>query len=546
MKVRKAPEPTAVLAAPSASHGLASRLWLWNLGVGLLSATIFAVSGQPWVHVGVQVPIYALSAVLLTWRWWHSRGTDPDPLLFLAAVAFGLYFCASILGALAPLLGPSPDKVAVPSLLDGLFLLSYVVLGLFLWRLGNRSAGAGRRDVLDMLIVVGGLSPLFWVFLVAPLFGTGLPLAALLTYLAYPLSVFGLFCLTIRLAFMARQRTVLHVLMAGWIVGELLADLIFLSVNVEGAYAYGQAWQALWILSATCIGSLALHPRADVLLERHTHRQVSGNRRLLVLAGCLATPIVTIVYGEGFTEHHAGVLFAAICSFFLVVLLCLRLSGLMVDNAAQLRIQARMSELTDGLAHQALHDPLTGLGNRQLFADHADHALSQRSVGSDRATALLLLDLDDFKMVNDSFGHEAGDQVLVEVARRLRRVTRQGEAIFRLGGDEFVFVLAQARVEDALHWRTGSMPSSLSRTTWDRGRSDQWRPWGFPSRLMGRAGAPCSLRPTWRCTTARPAAPAPLPCSIPSCTGTSSTAISSSETCVMPWLDTRSGCSTNR
>ena len=100
----------------------------------------------------------------------------------------------------------------MPSFLDGLFLLSYSLLALFLWRLGSRSGGAGRRDILDTLIVVGGVAPVFWLLLVAPLFETDVPLAHLLTFVAYPTSVFGLFCLTVRLAFVARRRTVLHVL----------------------------------------------------------------------------------------------------------------------------------------------------------------------------------------------------------------------------------------------------------------------------------------------------------------------------------------------
>ena len=69
-------------------------------------------------------------------------------------------------------------------------------------------------------------------------------------------------------------------------------------------------------------------------------------------------------------------MFATVAAFFLVFLLCLRLSGLMVDNAAQLRDQERMQRLADDLIHQSKHDPLTGLGNRLLFAETADRALS--------------------------------------------------------------------------------------------------------------------------------------------------------------------------
>ena len=412
---------------------------------------MFVIAERPWVQAAVQVPIYCVSAALLVRLWWRSRAVERDSLLALAAAAFALYFFASILGALLPLLSPTAT-VTLPSPLDVLFLTSYSVLGLFLWRLGNRSAGAGRRDVMDMLIVVGGVASVFWVFLVAPLFGTGAPLAALLTYVAYPLCVFGLFCITVRLAFVARRPTLLHLLLGAWIVCELTADFVYLSVSLDSSYVYGQAWQALWIVGATCIGCFALHPRARVLLERHTIRSVNGSQRLWVLAGCLATPIVTLFYREMTTHQDLSVLIPSAASFFLVFLLCLRLSGLMVDNAAQLRVQERMQRLADDLVHQSKHDPLTGLGNRLLFAETADRALALPAIDDDYAAAVLLLDLDDFKMVNDTFGHDAGDRVLVEVARRLKAVIRKGdETVFRLGGDEFAFLAPQVRLVDALH-----------------------------------------------------------------------------------------------
>ena len=273
----------------------------------------------------------------------------------------------------------------------------------------------------------------------------------MLTFVAYPVSVFALFCLTVRLAFVARRPTMLHLLLGAWIVGELTADVVFLFVSVNNTFAYGQAWQALWIVSATCVGCFALHPQAAVLLERHTLPTVNGSRRLWVLAGCLAAPILTIFYVEVITERDLGVLFATAASFFLVFLLCLRLSGLMVDNAAQLRDQERMQRLADDLIHQSKHDPLTGLGNRLLFAETADAALAQPATRGVRGTAVLLLDLDDFKQVNDSFGHDAGDQVLVEVARRLERlIGREGNSVFRLGGDEFALLAPQVRLREAL------------------------------------------------------------------------------------------------
>jgi diguanylate cyclase (GGDEF)-like protein len=96
--------------------------------------------------------------------------------------------------------------------------------------------------------------------------------------------------------------------------------------------------------------------------------------------------------------------------------------------------------LREQLVHQAFHDPLTGLANRALLADRAQHALA-RSARRGETTAGLLLDLDGLKTVNDSLGHAAGDEVLAEVANRLRSTLRETDTAARLGGDEFAVLL---------------------------------------------------------------------------------------------------------
>ena len=91
------------------------------------------------------------------------------------------------------------------------------------------------------------------------------------------------------------------------------------------------------------------------------------------------------------------------------------------------------------LRHAAEHDPLTGLPNRALFRARLERAVRSRAGG-----ALLLLDLDGFKQLNDSRGHEAGDRLLVEIGARLRGAARAGDTVARLGGDEFVVLVADA------------------------------------------------------------------------------------------------------
>jgi diguanylate cyclase (GGDEF)-like protein len=103
----------------------------------------------------------------------------------------------------------------------------------------------------------------------------------------------------------------------------------------------------------------------------------------------------------------------------------------------------------EALAHQALHDALTGLANRVALMDHFAKALValERQSGS---VGLLFVDLDDFKEVNDSLGHDAGDCVLSEVGRRLASVARRTDTVARLGGDEFVLLCAHLSHHDDL------------------------------------------------------------------------------------------------
>lgn len=97
-------------------------------------------------------------------------------------------------------------------------------------------------------------------------------------------------------------------------------------------------------------------------------------------------------------------------------------------------------EATRLIQHQATHDALTGLANRWLFKQYLDQELSLSRIGS-KHLALLVLDLDGFKSVNDSYGHAVGDKLLVDVAHELSAAVRGSDVVARIGGDEFVILL---------------------------------------------------------------------------------------------------------
>ena len=154
-----------------------------------------------------------------------------------------------------------------------------------------------------------------------------------------------------------------------------------------------------------------------------------------------------------------------------------------------------------------MHDSLTGLPNRLLFLDRLGQSIARCcAVGS--AVSVAFLDLDRFKNVNDSLGHDAGDELLAAVARRIESVIRPGDTVARFGGDEFTFSASSFRVRPRRPSRSrsrsgcsrpSSSPSSCAapRCTWVRASASRSQPRARSDRRS------CSATPTRRCTTPR-------------------------------------------
>jgi diguanylate cyclase (GGDEF)-like protein/PAS domain S-box-containing protein len=126
----------------------------------------------------------------------------------------------------------------------------------------------------------------------------------------------------------------------------------------------------------------------------------------------------------------------------------------------------------EALVHTALHDPLTGLPNRALLLDRLGHALARASRSAGQI-ALLFLDLDNFKVVNDSLGHLAGDLLLIEAAHRLQASVRAGDTVARFGGDEFAVLLEDVNDADEAVAKAERLANALRRALEVDGREVQ-------------------------------------------------------------------------
>ncbi|MBB5233968.1 putative bifunctional diguanylate cyclase/phosphodiesterase [Deinococcus budaensis] len=359
-----------------------------------------------------------------------------------------------------------------PSLADVLYLLEYPLIGLAFLRLSAvplRPLQAARL-ALDSLIVVSALATLLWWTLLFPLLqAPGSSPLATLTSLAYPLFDLGLLSLLLMVVLHAqRPRPHLGLFMLG-IGCTVLADLSFTTLVLENAYHSGHpidllftGGALLWGLGAWQASRAGREPPArrpwPACLAPAVRQGLAALPFLAVVGACL------LLFFLPHTDdaHDRGVLVGTLGT---VLLLLARQGVAHADNlrlTRSLRRFARELEQSRAqLAYQAQHDPLTGLPNRSLFEAHLTRTLRGAAQGGGRF-AVLFIDLDGFKGVNDRHGHAAGDELLTQVAGRLRAALEEGDLVARQGGDEFLALLplpggrdavqAGRRLLDALRW----------------------------------------------------------------------------------------------
>lgn len=408
----------AVVVAGSAVAGTILIVWVLGGFAGAVAAGAIGVA----VFAGYALVCAVLAARAATGRM--RRVWACFAVGFGGWTAGALVWCHLVLVA---------DRPAFPSAADIGYVLFpvFCCLALLQWPIG--AIGQGRpRLLLDGLLFALSLFLLSWVLALGGVYQTFRddPFTVGLA-LSYPigdlvvLAVAGLLLVRAR----GRQR-VLLVLLAGAFLFLALGDSAFAWVTAQGDYAARRPVDAGWVAGAVLFGAAALAGRR-IPATQDGPEQLPTSMSLwlpylpLLLGGTVAAVVVL-----------DGVLRATVVV--VIIVICLRQFVASWENRRLLRV----------VADQALRDPLTGLANLALFNDRLAHAvqLRQRDAG---AVAVLSLDLNDFKVVNDSLGHTAGNELLTQVANRLVACVRPGDTVARLGGDEFA-VLIEDRVDHSL------------------------------------------------------------------------------------------------
>ncbi|GGL99999.1 putative bifunctional diguanylate cyclase/phosphodiesterase [Nakamurella endophytica] len=324
-----------------------------------------------------------------------------------------------------------------PSIADAGYLLLPVGAAAGLWLLPAPIDRRSRwRGLIDGVVVVCSLLSLSWVTTLSTVAGTaqdgGLGFAVSMAYPVGDVVVLSMALLT--LTRYAAHWRVLTILVAG-LAAMAVADSAFAYLTAIGRYATGSATDLFWMCGFVLVGlSAAAASGTAAPAALQAPRRLTASAPMLpylpLVLAC-AVAVLGQVLGHRAEPVADVVLVVAVAAVLLRQYLTLR------DNVALLEtVAAREAQLQQ----QAFHDGLTGLANRALFADRVAHALTLHAATL-RPLAVLVVDLDDFKVVNDTLGHATGDALLVRVAERFRGALRPGDTLARFGGDEFAVLV---------------------------------------------------------------------------------------------------------
>ncbi len=338
---------------------------------------------------------------------------------------------------------PSPSLADVGYLTLPVFALAALLTGAADEMAGHRRRLAGTGSaarsrlvlVLDGLVVVGSLLILTWATSLGAVVRAGAPTTlAFVVAIAYPATDLILVVIVVLLLATRpvplRLRPQLALLGLG-LVGISVSDSIYAYLVASGADRMPPITNAGFVAGPILVAIAALHPGGtDAPGRRESTRTIEWAHLLLPYLPLAAVGVLILI--QQVTDRQPDNL-EVYLGMIVVALVVIRQMITLIDNHVLL---ARVSEARQRLQYQAYHDPLTGLVNRALFRGRLADAV-ERNRREHRPMALFFVDLDDFKLVNDSLGHGTGDRVLQEAGQRLLACVRERDTVARLGGDEF-------------------------------------------------------------------------------------------------------------
>jgi diguanylate cyclase (GGDEF)-like protein len=342
-----------------------------------------------------------------------------------------------------------------PSLADAGFLGFAVlaVIGLVVHPAGGGRTGSWQR-VLDSVMTCGAVSLLSWETVLGAVVAVdnGYGDFARTLLLAYPVADVVMVVLAVLLLAHTRgDRTALNLVGLG-VVAQAIADSTFAFLAATSSYDGGSV-DVGWVIAFLLIALAGACPVDDPRPADRRPGAVPPSVPVSVVPYIPVVAAFSVALGATFSGHPLTPGELLIVTVVVGTLLARQYATVRENTRLAADLAAREVELK----HLAFHDPLTGLANRALFRDRLEHALELHT-RDPRGVAVVFLDLDDFKAVNDRFGHGVGDELLGRVSERITGALRGGDTIARLGGDEFAVLLedggdgltSAARIADAL------------------------------------------------------------------------------------------------
>ncbi|WP_245572584.1 diguanylate cyclase [Actinokineospora enzanensis] len=406
------------------------RMWVLYLVVGAAAVVAYYLAPVTAGGFPLRVVLYCLvstsAAVAVCYGVLRNRPRPRLPWVMIAAgqlvyaLADGYFYISHYAFGLT----------AYPSPADLFYLGHYplAVVGIVLL-IRRRTPGRDLAGLLDAATLAVVAAMMSWVYVIGPQTRLEIPLLVKLASLGYPVMDLALLTVALGLVLGSGSRPRAFFLFIGWLAAIMTADTIYVLQQLAGTYQAGNFLDAIWLAGNLALGASALHPTMRLLAEPSPVPDAPLNpvRIAGLSAAALVAPGVLLVEWADGSVRDVPVV-AGACAL-LFALTITRLAGLVSD-------QRRL----------AITDALTGLHTRRFFAAQLplEIARAKRSGGT---VAVLIADVDHFKTINDRHGHPAGDQVLVEIAVRLRAAVRAGEVLARYGGEEFALIIPNADAE---------------------------------------------------------------------------------------------------